>query len=310
MFSTTRPRRSRPFPGSPGLLAALSDCRAAVDLRLAELVPPAAAEEGLLAGAMNAAVNSPGKRLRPALVLLIARCFGRERARDLDVACAVELVHAASLVLDDLPCMDDAATRRGQPTVHRRFGEAVAILAAFCLLARAQALLAAALAAAGVPLAHRGELEQRFAQVVGALCRGQEQDLKLASAHANLALLERIHAQKTGALFELAAELGGALARARRRQLEALLAWARNLGLAFQVGDDLLDARGGSAEIGKPTGQDAALGRTTFVSVFGAAGAQTLRDELVAAAQEALAPLGARCQLLKELSEHVRTRTS
>jgi len=259
---------------------------------------------------MRAAVLSPGKRLRPALVLLVVDAFGRRPESALDVACVPEFVHAASLILDDLPCMDDAALRRGRPALHKQFGEAAAILAAFALLARAQALLPTALAAAGVAPAHRAGLQQRFAAVVGALCRGQEADLRLSGTTADLSELERIHADKTGALFEYAALLGSVAAGVRGGFLEAVLAFARNLGLAFQVSDDILDAQGVSADLGKPAGSDAALGRTTFVAVFGVAGSQALRDELIATARQALAPLGARAQHLEELAEYVRTRSS
>ncbi|MFH1176620.1 MAG: polyprenyl synthetase family protein [Acidobacteriota bacterium] len=296
------------FRGST-LLAALDRCRAAVDRRLGELVPPVDAGDSLQA-AMHAAVNSPGKRLRPALVLLIGEAFSQPGKALVDLACVVELVHAASLVLDDLPCMDDSPTRRGEPSVHRRFGEATAILGAFALLTRAQAMLPQALAATGVPPAHRRELEPRFALAVEALCRGQELDLKLPTLGADLARLESIHADKTGALFELAAELGGAAAGLRGARLAALLAYARNLGLAFQVSDDLLDVVGESARLGKPTGQDAARARVTFVSVFGVAGARAICDDLAGAARQALAPFAREAELLRDLAEHVRTRAS
>jgi len=285
----------------------LGECRAAVEDRLAALVPPG---ETNLARAMHAAVSSPGKRLRPALVLLVGRAHGRPLAGLVDVACTVELIHAASLLLDDLPCMDDAELRRGRPTVHRQFGEAVAILAAFALLARAQALLAEALAAVGLAPTYRDEMLRRCAEVIDHLCRGQALDLELAGGPADLGRLESIHTLKTGALFEFAAELGAVTSGLTGATLETLLAFARNLGLAFQVGDDLLDASGSPAEVGKTLHRDATLGRTTFVSVFGVDGARALRDELLDAARAALAPLGAKSTLFVELIEVVRVRTS
>ncbi len=282
---------------------------AAVNGRLAVHVPPADPGD-LLGAAMHAAVLSPGKRIRPALVLLVAEAFGRSDEWVLEVACVPELVHAASLVLDDLPCMDDAETRRGEPTLHRRFGEAVALLAAFALLARAEALLPQALAAAGVAPAHRRHLQQRLGEVIEALCRGQIADLGLAGPAVTLEELERIHASKTGALFEYAALLGAVTAGARGAVLEAVLGFARNLGLAFQVRDDLLDVRGTCQALGKSAGRDAALGRATFVSVFGEDGAEALCEELVTAAQRALAPLGAAGRFLAELATYVRHRTA
>lgn len=308
MSSTTRPKLSPASPVSRGLVTLLAEQAAAVDDRLAEHLP--AGSKDPLSAAMRAAVLAPGKRIRPALVLLVARTFGRSGKEVVDVACVPELVHAASLVLDDLPCMDDAELRRGQPTVHRQFGEAVAILAAFALLARAQELLPRALTAAGVPPAHRRDLQGRFAQVIEALCRGQVADLGLVGPAATLATLERIHAQKTGALFEYAALLGAVTAGAHGQAVEAVLAYARNLGLAFQVRDDLLDARGSAAVLGKPVGKDANLGRTTFVSVFGVAGAEALCEELVETARQALAPLGAAARDLSELATYVRSRTA
>ncbi len=310
MSSTTRLRLFRASPASTSLAARLAAYAAAVDRRLPHHLPPEGSGEDVLSAAVRAAVLSPGKRLRPALVLLAAEAFGRRDEAVLEVACVPELVHAASLALDDLPCMDDAEVRRGEPTLHRRFGEAVAILAAFALLARAQALLPRALAAAGVAPAHRRQLEQRFAEVIEALCRGQVADLALAGRGGGLDVLERIHAQKTGALFEYATLLGAVAAGARGRALEAVLAYARNLGLAFQVSDDLLDARGNAAAMGKAAGRDAALGRATFVSVFGLEGAESLCDELVQAARRALLPLGSAAHWLAELAEYVRHRTA
>jgi len=280
--------------------------RAAVDRRLVDLVPGTAS--GIVAEASAAAVTSPGKRLRAALVFLVAEAAGRDRAALVDVGCVVEIVHAASLVLDDLPCMDDAVLRRGEPTLHRRFGEAVAILAAFSLLATAQSHLAPALAAAGVPPAHREQLSGRLAEVVRTLCRGQAADLAL-SGRADLEELERIHAEKTGALFELAAELGSIGGGVDAATRAAILAYARNLGLAFQVSDDILDATGSASTLGKDAGRDRDLGRTTFVRVFGLEGATTLRDELLDTAVAALRPLGGRAAYLELLAEHVRTRS-
>jgi geranylgeranyl pyrophosphate synthase len=287
----------------------LARIRAAVDERLVVWHAPGAGDEPVGA-ACHAALGSPGKRLRAALVFLVAGAEPASRPELLDVACVVEVVHAASLVLDDLPCMDGAVLRRGRPTVHRQFGEAVAILAAFSLLSAAQASLAPALARAGVPPAYRESLGERFAATITTLCRGQAADLALGGRDAGLERLERIHAAKTGALFEFAAELGAAGAGLSGEAREAVLAYARNLGLAFQVGDDLLDVTAESASLGKDAGRDRALGRVTFVSVFDIDGATTLRDELADAAVAALSPLGSHAGLLVALAEHVRLRTA
>lgn len=310
MFSTASRTRSAASHRVETLDAAIERLRALVDTALDDLVRSSRSENDPLTPAVAAALCSPGKRLRPVLSLMVAEVFGGDSSRLVSCTCAVELVHAASLVLDDLPCMDDAATRRGQPTLHRRFGESTAILAAFSLLAQALSLLPQALAAADVPPAHRTSLARRLTEVVVAMCHGQALDLALPGTPADLALLEGIHARKTGALFELAAEVGAVSAGGRGERLAAVLAYARNLGLAFQVSDDLLDVAGDSSKLGKPTGRDTALGRTTFVSVFGEGGARTIRDELVNAAVAALAPLVPRGSRLAELAEYVRLRAA
>jgi geranylgeranyl pyrophosphate synthase len=292
------------------LREALARLRSAVDARLGALTPSSAAADSDVEAAVSAALLSPGKRVRPILALLVTEAFGGDSAAAVEVACVPEMVHAASLVLDDLPCMDDASLRRGRAALHRQFGEAIAILAAFALLARSHALLPRALAASGVPPAHRAVLEQRLAEVVGAMCYGQALDLAPRVGPADLGILEKVHASKTGALFELAAELGAAAAGVHGPALDPVLSFSRNLGLAFQVSDDLLDEEGSQEQLGKSAGRDAVLGRATFVSVFGVDGARAIRDRLTAAATSAIARLGDRSRLLRELAEHVRTRTA
>lgn len=304
-----RQRLSPVFPPDGGLAAALTRLRRTVEERLDELTTAADAGDSL-ALARRQAILGGGKRMRPVFLLLVAEVLGRKGRAPVDVACALEMVHAASLVLDDLPCMDDAATRRGRPALHRVWGEATAILVAFAVLAQAGEVMRAGLSAAGIAPAHREALLSRLAQVVETLCRGQLLDLALAANTADLERLEAIHAQKTGALFVLAAELGAACAGVWGPERTALLAYARNLGLAFQVKDDLLDVTASGEQTGKPQGRDAALGRTTFVSVFGVEGAQALCDDLIAAAREAIAPLGPAAVLLHEFALHVRTRNA
>lgn len=304
--------RERPSPAlrlSYPLAVKLERLRHRVDKRLAELF--AGAEEATpLAQAMRDAVLGGGKRLRPVFLLLVFDVLARRGRLPVDVACAVEILHTASLILDDLPCMDDAAVRRGRPTLHRQWGEAIAILAAFGLLARAFAVLRGGLVDAGVAPAHREALADRLAEVVRTMCQGQVLDLGEGGIVDSLTQLEAIHAQKTGALFAFTAELGAACAGVWGEVREALLVYARNLGLAFQVKDDLLDAAGAQAVTGKPVGRDVALGRTTFVSVFGDEGAQELCDDLIAAAQQALSPLGEGARPLREFADYVRQRSA
>ena len=223
------------------------------------------------------------------------------------VAVAVEYVHAASLVLDDLPSMDDAGRRRGRPALHRVHGIATAELAAVALLARAFEIAAAAPEAPPVACAR---LAAELAAAVGAsgCCAGQAADLSADPAALALDDLEAIHARKTGALF-VAAVRGGAIAGgAGEKILGALTLYARNLGLAFQITDDLLDLEGDAERMGKDTGRDAH--RANFATVLGAASARLLVDELLEAARGALSPLGRRGDVLVDLARVVRTRRS
>jgi geranylgeranyl diphosphate synthase type II len=255
---------------------------------------------------MRYAALGGGKRVRPVLALAVAElCGARPADAVVDVACAVELVHASSLVLDDLPSMDDAQLRRGRPTVHRAFGEDVAILAAFALLNRAYALVAEA----GQRLALRRygpeEMIHRLTDAVGTrgLVGGQALDLASTPADVDLERLEFIHSHKTGALFLAAAELGAMAADAKRKDLDAVSRYAKNLGLAFQIEDDLLDALATPAETGKDAKQD--LGKATFVGLLGVDGARALADELLAFAGASLTPFGARAEPLRALAELV-----
>jgi geranylgeranyl diphosphate synthase type II len=255
---------------------------------------------------MRYATLGSGKRVRPVLTLAVAELFGARASDDvIDVACAVELVHAASLALDDLPSMDDAALRRGRPTVHREFGESVAILAAFALLARSYQLVAGAAQRLGIRRYAPEDLVHHLAEAVGTggLVGGQALDLTSKPEETGLDTLEYVHSHKTGALFLAAAELGAMAADARRRDLEAVGRYAKNLGLAFQIEDDLLDALASPEETGKDTRQD--LGKATFVTLLGVEGARALADELLGFAVESIAHLGRRAEPLRWLADYV-----
>jgi geranylgeranyl pyrophosphate synthase len=222
-------------------------------------------------------------------------------------ACAIEMVHTASLVLDDLPCMDDAKTRRGRPTCHVAHGESTAILAAFGLLNRAFEVLAEGWE--GAPdAAVRGGLARDLARAIGldGMIAGQAQDLAMTDKPIDFPTLEFIHSRKTGALFMASAALGAAATRAKPAEKAAVVAYAKNLGLAFQIVDDLIDVTGGEGEAGKDVGKD--LKKTTFVSFSGVAGARDLARELIAASQDALAGFGPRAQPLRDLARYVVTR--
>jgi geranylgeranyl pyrophosphate synthase len=244
------------------------------------------------------ALTGPGKRVRPVLTLAVAEMLGCRREEVVDLACAVEMVHACSLVLDDLPAMDDARLRRGRRTVHLEFGEDVALLAAFGLLNRAFAVVAEAGQRLGLSRYTAADLAHHLAAAVGTegLIGGQALDLESRGESLDLERLEYIHSHKTGALFIAAAELGAMAADAKRRELELVTRYAKNLGLAFQITDDLLDVVGEVEVVGKDIGKDEA--KVTFVKLLGVEGAQALAAELLglrrATINEAAGPFQAR----------------
>lgn len=250
-------------------------------------------------------LHAPSKRVRPVLTLLAAEIVGGEAARALPAAAAVELVHTASLILDDLPAMDDAPLRRGRRVNHQEYGEAIAILAAFGLLNAAFGTLAAE---------HEPAVASRLAKLLSAaigidgLIGGQALDLLATEQQIGFEMLERIHRRKTGALFSAAAVAGALVADGSAEDVARLEGFARNLGLAFQIVDDLLDVEGDPVETGKAIRKDAR--KTTFVSFSGVAGARQLALELCGTADATLAPFGRRADGLKELSAFVARRSA
>jgi geranylgeranyl diphosphate synthase type II len=256
--------------------------------------------------AVNEAIRytllAPSKRVRAVLVLLSSGLCGSD-SKALPAACAVEAIHAASLILDDLPSMDDAPLRRGRPTVHKVYGEAIAILAAFGLLNEAYRSIARSYEG---PLA--AKLTALLTDAVGldGLVAGQAEDVLATDSALNFETLERIHRRKTGVLFGAAATAGALTAGGTAADISALTAYAKNLGLAFQVVDDLLDVTGTPEETGKAVLHDAR--KTTFVSFSGVDGARQLAQELCRTANAALAPFGSRAARLRELADFVAAR--
>jgi geranylgeranyl pyrophosphate synthase len=249
--------------------------------------------------------------VRPTLAVLAGDLFGASRARLVDVGAAIEMVHAASLVLDDLPSMDDAATRRGRPALHLAHGESIAILAAVTLLVRAFGALAEAglhpRRGAGVPPATALDLVSRLADASGllGLASGQALDLRTEGADATFDRLETIHSRKTGALFVASAEFGAVVGGAREKELAALRSYARNVGLGFQIVDDLLETGSTTAETGKSARRAPA---PTFVRHVGEKGARTLVAELTQHALDSLAPFGKKANMLREFAVMLRDR--
>ena len=247
-----------------------------------------------------------GKRLRAFLVLESAALFDIPVAQALPAAAAVEALHAYSLVHDDMPCMDDDALRRGQPTVHVKWDEATAVLAGDALQTLAFELCCDP--ALG-PAERRVALVAALAQASGAegMVYGQALDIAAETAAAPLTLDEitRLQAGKTGALISFAAEAGAILAGADRTPLAS---YARALGLAFQIADDILDVEGDAALVGKQVGKDAQAGKATFVSLLGLEGAKARAAALIDEAEAALAPYGAKAQNLREAARFVISR--
>ncbi len=233
----------------------------------------------ILIEAMKYGVMNGGKRIRPVITLAVSHVLKGKEERVLPAACAIEFVHSSSLILDDLPCMDNALMRRGKETCHRVFGEDMAILSAFGLLNHAFYLL--------TTLKEKGVKEKVIINLVSILTKaighegliaGQTIDLTLKKP-INFELLESMHSKKTGALFQASAIFGALLSNAQEHEIEAIKKYSKNLGLAFQIKDDILDYEGDPKKIGKEVGKDKR--KTNFVSFAGIEGAKNIMRELV-----------------------------
>lgn len=240
-----------------------------------------------LNNAVRHALLAPGKRIRPLLTMMTAAEFGTDPLRALDAACAVELVHTASLVLDDLPCMDDARTRRGIPSTHTAFGEATAMLAAIAMLTRAFNVLSQI---GGLSPAARIDLTAILSCAAGAdgLAAGQERDLHDRTPADPLSKISDINNQKTGVLFAAAVQIGGRIADCGDGPMTALATAGHEIGLAFQAHDDVVDMSRSEREIGKDTGKDA--GKATIATVLGIEAAHAEVARHLRQAHLALAP--------------------
>jgi farnesyl diphosphate synthase len=273
---------------SPSLSDALADAAGRVNDALDQLLPTPRAAHGRVQEAMRYAVNVGGKRMRPFLVMQTSALFGVPPERAMRAAGAIEMVHTYSLVHDDLPCMDDDDLRRGQPTTHRRFDEATAVLAGDALLTLAFEVLAEA---ATHPEAEvRCRLAGRLARAAGSegMVGGQMMDIVAPEHDFGQADIERLQRMKTGALFEFSCEAGPILGQAGLDHEGRMRAYAHDLGLAFQIADDLIDATSTAEKAGKAVGKDADAGKATFVSLLGVEGA---RREALRIAQRASAAL-------------------
>ena len=288
----------------------LSAAADAVNGELEILLPDVEGPERRLLSAMRYSTLAGGKRLRAFLVLSTADLFKVARGCALRVAAAVELVHTYSLVHDDLPAMDDDDLRRGKPTAHVEFDEATAILAGDALLTLAFEVLADEGTHARPSV--RCELVRSLAHAAG--CRGmvagQMIDLDFEHAEADVAMITRLQQLKTGALIAFSCESGAILGQAHSSLRHALHAYAHDLGLAFQIVDDLLDAQGSTRELGKAAGKDAAAGKATFVSLLGVERARTQARMLANQASTHLEPFGNNVDDLRQATNFVIERRS
>jgi farnesyl diphosphate synthase len=275
-----------------------------VEQALAAWVPEEAPAK--LGEAMRYAVLDGGKRLRPLLVLGAAESVGGHAQAALRAGCAVELIHAYSLVHDDMPCMDNDVLRRGKPTVHVAFGEATALLAGDALQALAFELLTPE--GVGIPDRTQGALCRLLAQAAGhaGMAGGQAIDLAAVGKSLNESELRQMHRLKTGALLQASVMMGAACGETSVAARHGLEAYGRALGLAFQVVDDILDVTADSATLGKTAGKDAAQDKPTYVSLLGLQRARAYAAELLEEARAALATTGlADTQALLALAEMV-----
>ncbi len=291
-----------------GLKKALADNAKAVGEVLGDLLPKGDGPESRVVEAMRYSTLGGGKRIRPFMVTASAALFNVSRSSALRVAAAVEMVHCYSLVHDDLPAMDDDELRRGKPTCHIKFDEATAILAGDALMTKAFEVLADPKTHADPAV--RAELVLAVSKASGAngMVGGQMLDLHAETHKLNVPEITRLQRMKTGALIAVSCESGAILGKASENARHALHAYAHDVGLAFQIADDLLDVEGDETEVGKKTGKDAAAGKATFVSLLGADRAREQARLLATQAAEHLEIFAEKGKLLKELAEYVVNR--
>jgi geranylgeranyl diphosphate synthase type II len=280
---------------------------AAVDRALHALLPPASAKPATIHKAMRYSIFAGGKRLRPALCLAAAEACGGAIAPALPLACAVECIHTYSLIHDDLPAMDDDDLRRGKPTNHKVFGEGIAILAGDGLLTEAFAIAARC---QGWPRYSHREIIRELAEAAGSrqLIAGQVADLEGEGKNISAAQLKYIHERKTSALLCCSVRLGGMSANASASQLRALTDFGYNVGLAFQIIDDILDVTQTSEQLGKTAGKDTAAQKATYPSIVGMEKSRAIAAQLTRRAFRALDFFKGQAAALGALAEYLLKR--
>ena len=275
----------KPTSTQTSLAEHISGARGTIEARLATIVPSAQTWPARLHEAQRHALLSPGKRFRPLLCVFVAKGAGFDGEAAIDVGCVAEMVHAASLILDDLPCMDDAELRRNQPTTHIAFDESTAILTATALLNRAFGVLSRL---KHVEAEKRIELVDLLSYAVGSkgLIAGQMADLANSDSSASIAEIERLNTLKTGALFDFSVEGAAVLAGSHAAQRAALKDFSYHLGLAFQLMDDVKDTVMSDAEAEKSVGRD--VGKATILALAGSDAAMERLSGYIVSAKDAL----------------------
>jgi geranylgeranyl diphosphate synthase type II len=294
-----------------GIEAYLGRRAVEVNQWLESLLPSETTLPQSLHRAMRYSLLGGGKRLRPVLVLMAGEALGADTDDLMPAACAMEMIHTYSLIHDDLPAMDNDDLRRGRPTCHKAFGEAVAILAGDALLTRAFEVLAAQAPAGDLDRQMRVIKEVTVAAgTVNALIGGQVADIESEGKQVSDSTLEYIHRSKTGAMIRASVTVGGIIAGASPEQIETLSSYGEKIGLAFQVADDILDVTSTSEQLGKTPGKDTAAGKATYPALHGIAQSKHRARQLVDEAIKIISALGPAAFKLEEMARFIIARTS
>ena len=287
----------------------LEEQRVHVDAELERLLPPAGQYPTSIHQAMRYSVFAGGKRLRPILCLEAGRLFGGDEESLLEVGCALELIHTYSLIHDDLPALDNDDVRRGKPTLHRKFGEATAILAGDALLTLAFEVLSAP----GLVADRQQRVIYEVSHAIGTragMVAGQVVDLETTGFATDAATLEYIHSAKTGAFIRAAVRSGALCAQAGKADLARVTLYGEKIGLAFQIADDLLDVLGSEEALGKAVRKDGRQRKATYPALYGVERSQRIAAELIVEACAAVEPFGDGARRLQEIGHYLVARTS
>ena len=287
--------------------AKIEAMKSLTEAALEQYVQPEKLPQKTIYEAMRYSLLSGGKRLRPILMLLSCEVCGGHAEDAVPFACALEMVHTYSLIHDDLPAMDNDELRRGMPTNHVKFGEAMAILAGDALLNRAFEI---ASSKSSIPADRTVAAIRILSEASGAygMIGGQVIDIESENKAITAEELKHLHALKTGAIIRAAGKIGAVIAGAEQEKMDALDAFCLNLGIAFQIQDDILDVTGTEETLGKPIGSDAENGKTTYITLYGKERAGELSEEYTKRAVDALSVFGEEKKYLVALAEHLTNR--